>query len=134
MANLDTNAVLRWLIDDIPQQTRAVEHLLSECGEVTVHDAALIECVYALQTVYKASRPAIATALSTLLGHGAFRIDTALWRDIIADYLAHPKLSVVDIYLTHQARRAGDTPLYTFDQKLANQLDDAELVSPTSGH
>ena len=57
-----------------------------------------------------------------LVGEGAARFG------LVDEYLAHPKLSVTDIYLTALAHSTGATPLYTFDKKLAAQLNGAELA------
>lgn len=58
-------------------------------------------------------------------------LDRALWRAVLNDYLAHPKVSVTDAFLAAQARSEKALPLYTFDRKLASQLAGAELPALT---
>ncbi|MDR2922738.1 MAG: hypothetical protein LBU85_05290 [Treponema sp.] len=43
MPSLDTNCLLRWLLDDIPEQTALVTALVDSGENFTVADAALIE-------------------------------------------------------------------------------------------
>ena len=45
------------------------------------------------------------------------------------DYRTRPKLSIADTYLASLASLSGNAPLYTFDRKLANQAESAELLS-----
>ncbi len=43
-------------------------------------------------------------------------------------FVKHPKLSFFDCYLATYASNAGTLPLFTFDEKLANQHLAAALV------
>jgi len=128
MASLDTSCLLRWLIDDIPDQAQAVQALMDTQGPVTVTDAAMIESVFSLETSFGLTRREIVLAMSAVLGESAFDLDGSLWFEMFGDYLNHPKLSIMDIYLTHRAQLDSAAPLYTFDRKLANQLENATLL------
>ena len=46
MPSLDTNCLLRWLLDDIPEQSAAITNLIDSGEGFTVADAALIETVF----------------------------------------------------------------------------------------
>jgi len=85
--------------------------------------------VYAMETAYSMSRREIVFAMSRVLGESSFDMDGSLWFEVFGDYLSRPKLSVVDIYLAHRAQLDAKGPLYTFDQKLANQMEDAALLA-----
>lgn len=74
------------------------------------------------------SRESVAQAIGTITSTAAFELDRGLWRNVSADYVAHPKFSVADVYLAHRAVKRGATPLYTFDRKLASQLAETELL------
>lgn len=41
MASLDTNCLLRWILNDIPEQTELVADLFNSGESVTVADAAI---------------------------------------------------------------------------------------------
>jgi len=129
MASLDTSCLLRWLIGDTPEQTHAVQVLMDTQDPVTVTDAVMLESVFVLEKVYGLPRREVVMAMSTVLGESAFSLDGSLWFEVFGDYLSHPKLSIMDVYLTQRAQTDSTAPLYTFDQKLANQLDDAELLT-----
>ncbi|MFT4052343.1 MAG: hypothetical protein QM677_08855 [Microbacterium sp.] len=44
--SLDANCLLRWLLDDVPEQTARVDALRAADPRVTVPDVALIEVVF----------------------------------------------------------------------------------------
>ena len=69
------------------------------------------------------------TAFATLAAQSTIAFDRRLWGAVIERYLAHPKLSVADIYLALTADGNGAGPLLTFDKKLASQIDEAVLVN-----
>ncbi|MDR1187422.1 MAG: PIN domain-containing protein [Bifidobacteriaceae bacterium] len=129
MPSVDTNCVLRWLLQDIAEQTAAVERLLAEKAPLTIDDGALLETVFALEHHYRFSRSTVAAALRQVLSEGRFVLDRAAWSALLPDYERRPKLSIMDVYLAHRARKSGRTPLYTFDKKMAAQLPEAELVA-----
>lgn len=62
---LDANAVLRYLLEDIQEQSDVVAETIEAGAEVTVE--ALAECVYVLSGVYHVSRSDIAESLGILL-------------------------------------------------------------------
>lgn len=128
MPNLDTNALLRWLLGDVPRQTALVEKLLTSGESFVVDDAALIETIFVLEKVMKISRPTVVTAIRTLLSTASLDIDRSRWDTLAGDYLAHPKMSIADLYLAAKARESGETPLYSFDKKLAAQVSDVTLI------
>ncbi len=128
MPSVDTNVLLRWLLADVPDQAERVDALLASGAQLTVDDAALIEVVFVLERVMRLRRASIADAVSTVISTAAFDLDRDRWRAVVGTYVAHPKLSVADVYLAHRAAERGAVPLYTFDKKLATQIDDVELI------
>lgn len=62
---LDANAVLRYLLEDIQEQSDCVAETIEAGAEVTVE--VLAECVYVLSGVYHVSRSDIAESLGILL-------------------------------------------------------------------
>lgn len=62
---LDANAVLRYLLEDIREQSDCVAETIEAGAEVTVE--VLAECVYVLSGVYYVSRSDIAESLGILL-------------------------------------------------------------------
>lgn len=129
MPSLDTNAVLRWLLGDVPEQSALVERLLDSGTSHDVDDLALVEVVYVLERRMKLSRPLIADAIGIVLASAAIQLDRTLWREAMGLYVGHPKLSITDICLVVRATRRRALPLRTFDAKLARQLDGAERIT-----
>ncbi len=128
MPSLDTNVLLRWLLDDAPTQSALADRLIDSPATFRIDDAVLIETVHVLQNVIHADREKVRNALRLVIAKKNFELDRGLWNDVASVYHSHPKLSVVDVYLTLRAQRAAAGPLLTFDRKLAAQLDGAELL------
>ena len=130
MPSLDTNCLLRWLLDDIPEQAALVTDLINSGERFAVADAALIETVFVLEKLKKISRETIEKAIVAVIGNNAILCNRELFMEILPIYTSHPKLSFADCYLEVLARKTGATPLLTFDKKLASQLSGAKILSP----
>jgi len=109
---LDANAVLRYLLEDQPDQANEVEQAISQGAEVTLE--VLAECVYVLSGVYGVSRSGIAESLCILLDEvGCQRFNTAvsaigLYRGSTMDF--------VDCILAAEHEKGRE--VLTFDKKL----------------
>ncbi|HRN29881.1 MAG TPA: PIN domain-containing protein [Terrimesophilobacter sp.] len=128
MPTLDTNVVLRWLLDDIAEQTAAADALIASGAECVVPDVVVIETVYVLEKVMSLTRETVIAAIETIFVVSNARLDRTLWRQALDDYAAYPKLSISDTYLGALARDTRQLPLFTFDQKLASQVEGAALL------
>ena len=129
MPSLDTNCLLRWLLDDIPEQTTLINSLVNSEESLAVADAALIETIFVLEKIKKISRETIEKAILAIIGKDIFLCNRELFIEVLPVYTQHPKLSFVDCYLETLARRTETMPLLTFDKKLASQLSGAQLLS-----
>ena len=56
MASLDTNCILRWLLDDVPEHTALITALINSDKIFSVADAVLIETTFVLEKLKKISR------------------------------------------------------------------------------
>ena len=128
MPSLDTNCLLRWLLDDIPEQSALVTTLVNSGESFAVADVALIETVFVLEKLKKISRETIEKAIMAIIENDSILCNGELFIEILPMYAKHPKLSFVDCYLEALARKTESSPLLTFDQKLANQLSGAKLI------
>jgi predicted nucleic acid-binding protein len=120
------------MLGDVPEHQARMEALITSGETLVVDDATVIETVFALEKGARLSRPTIRDFFSWAWSH-SISIDRVLWEEVLGQWCAHPKLSVVDVYLAATARRTNTAPLYTFDAKLANQMAAARLVPPTGG-
>ncbi|MCZ0942909.1 MAG: type II toxin-antitoxin system VapC family toxin [Gammaproteobacteria bacterium] len=130
MIALDTNVLVRVLVEDDEDQARFARALLGEltpehlgfiCREVVV------ELVWVLERTYGLSRDQIATALEGLVATEGLQVESA-------DDVAHAALryrqggiGFSDLMIAAAARRSGATRLYTFDRKVA-RLEDCTLL------
>jgi predicted nucleic-acid-binding protein len=127
--SLDTNALLRYVLDDIPTQTAYVESLIHKSEKLEVADIAVFEMVYVLERVYKMSRGKVEENVLVIIRHPKINCNRKLFELTLPIYRTHQKLSIVDCALTQYATLNKSTPLYTFDKELAKKCPDtAKLI------
>lgn len=91
MIGLDTNILVRLWVQDDPRQAEAARAFVSEHGRVPgslrVSDAAVLEAVWTLKSVYGYSRTQISTALQSLIDEPAYALaDTECMLVALAGY------------------------------------------------
>jgi len=121
MPSLDTNCLLRWFLNDVPQQCQAVEALMASPESVYVDDVVIIEAVFAMEKVMKLDRLMVRDFIEAAMATSIV-MDRSLWSQVMYLWTNHPKLSVVDVYLAVKTSMNGRGPMYTFDSKMVNQL------------
>lgn len=126
--SLDTNVLIRLCVGDVPVQSRAAMKLIESDEELCLADAVLIETIFVLSINYQLPRGQVVDTLQKLLSHPNLICNRELFGTVLAHFLKHPGLSVVDCYLAEVAYLNGAAPLLTFDKKLAAQLQHAELL------
>lgn len=130
MIALDTNVLVRFLVNDDPVQAEAARALLSElterepgliCREVTV------ELVWVLERAYGFSRDRIATVLESLAATAELEIEAV--DDVVraASRYRQGGAGFSDLMIAAAARRRGARTLYTFDRQAA-RLEGAALL------
>jgi predicted nucleic-acid-binding protein len=129
MPSIDTNCLLRWILNDIPEQTVLVAELFRSHKNIILADVAIIETVFVLEKVKKISRATIEKAVLAVIENDVISCNEKLFREILPVYTSHSKLSFVDCYLEVLARSTNTIPLFTFDKKLATQLAGAQLLT-----
>ncbi len=135
MIALDTNVLVRYLVEDDAAQTEAARGLMAGltaerpgfiCREVTV------ELVWVLERTYRLSRERIAEVLDELIASVELEIESA---DDVARAAFHYRsggAGFSDLMIAAAANRSGAHPLYTFDRRAA-QIEGVELVGEYSG-
>ncbi|MBZ0249280.1 MAG: PIN domain-containing protein [Burkholderiales bacterium] len=118
MRAVDTNVLVRLITRDDPRQVAAAEAFVE--GGAWVSILALAEATWVLASAYELDAEKVATAIEMLLEHRHLVLQDA---DVAAAALgrlrANPALGYSDCLLVELARKAGHTPLGTFDRGLA---------------
>lgn len=131
--SLDTNVVLRLLLNDIPEQHVAVKKLMEQAtNQFAIADTVIIELVFSLDRHYGFSRLQIADAVDGLMKLKEINCNRALFEKALAIFIHHAGLSFEDCCLTVYAQLNDAEPLWTFDKKLANQASNVKLIATLS--
>jgi predicted nucleic-acid-binding protein len=127
--SLDTNIVVRLFVDTDRKQTEAAQRCLEDNDHVAIADIALIEATYVLTQYYGKNRQASSECIEALLANAKVNCNRPLFHRALKLYQEHPALSIEDCCLVSYAKLNGDTPLMTFDKKLAKQTHYSELLA-----
>ena len=116
---VDTNLIVRYLVQDNEKHARAAAKLFDACDRgdvvVVVLPVVLAECVFVLESFYRHPRTAIASALGGLISSPGVEIgEVALHLDALNRY-KEAKAHFVDCLIAATAA-AKNVPVATFDQ------------------
>jgi predicted nucleic-acid-binding protein len=116
MNSLDTNVVLRYLLNDVPEQSIKSKKIITGSTSY-ITDVVAAEIVFVLERVIGMKRSDIVRLVKSFLSlpnmiYNDFFLDQAL--DL---YGASKNLSIVDCYAATEAKVYGNT-LFTFDKEL----------------
>ena len=122
MIAVDTNVLLRLYSDDEPIQKRAALALLTGvgAGNVRVSVVVLAEIAWALRSVYRLPKPAIADVFLDLLSREELHIEcrAAVYAAIV--WFQFAKADFADCLIASLNKEAGASPTYTFDLNAAS--------------
>jgi predicted nucleic-acid-binding protein len=123
---VDTNLIVRYLVQDHEQHARAAGKLFDACdrGEVivVVLPVVLAECVFVLESFYGHPRADIASALNRLISSPGVEIsEVTVHLDAFERYRA-TRAHFVDCLIAATAV-AKDVPVSTFDQDFRKFAD-----------
>jgi predicted nucleic-acid-binding protein len=126
MRAVDTNVLVRLVTRDDAEQVAVAEAFIAPGAWVS--HLVLAEAMWVLASVYDLGPSAIVTAVEMLLNHRDLSLQDA---DVVAAALTHfrkrPKLGFSDCLVLAVARKAGHTPLGTFDRELS-KLDSTQRL------
>lgn len=123
---VDTNLIVRYLVQDHEKHARAAGQLFDACDqgdlEIVVLPVVLAECVFVLESFYRHPRADIASALGRLISSPGVEIsEVTVHLDALNRYKAS-KSHFVDCLLAATAV-AKDVPVATFDQDFRKFVD-----------
>jgi predicted nucleic-acid-binding protein len=116
---VDTNLIVRYLVQDNERQAKAAERLFEACdrGDVAmvVLPVVLAECVFVLESFYQHARGEIASVLARLISSPGIEISgEAIHLDALERY-RKTKIHFVDCLIAATAA-AEKIPVASFDQ------------------
>ena len=103
MVSLDTNVVLRFLLDDIPEQTKIATDII-ESNRVYVTDVVVVESIYVMEKVMRLTRQDITMLVTNFLGFSNVVHNPYFLEDVIQFYEHNSMLSIVDCYAAAEAK------------------------------
>jgi len=121
---LDTNVLVRFLVDDDPEQGRAARALfdrLTEGDPGFLSREVMIETVWVLERAYRFDRAQIAGALSGMLDAAELVIEAGEDIALALERYRKGGAGMADHMIRIAADRAGCATVYTFDRKAAAQ-------------
>ncbi len=132
MIGLDTNVVIRFLMQDDETQSRLANKVfarLTRARQGFVSAVVLAEISWVLSRAYKASRDEIADTIRNLLEALEISIEhsDAAWRALAA-YEASSSVDFADALIAETAKAAGAEQTYTFDRIAARDAGMALLT------
>ena len=129
MPSIDTNILLRIILRDNTKQLARARDLLGRHATFAVADIAIIELEYILTGYYKYSRQEFSDIVTKLLiSNQHITMNRQLFERALKLYMKYPTESFDDCCLAVYARLNNQTPLYTFDKKMARDLPYVEEV------
>lgn len=127
--SLDTNILLRMMLQDIPEQFELAIKLMERKDVIyLVSDAMLSEAVFVL-TRMKVDRETIVAILTQFVARPNVKASELMDIELFWMYLHYPKLSFTDCYLALEAALNKAEPLWTFDKALAKESGTAKLLA-----
>jgi len=126
MRAVDTNVLVRLMTRDDVKQVAVAEAFVAH-GAWVPH-LAIAEATWVLGSVYDRGPSAIAGAVEMLLSHEHLTVqDAEVVAAAIAQLRQEPKVRFSDCLMVEVARKAGHTPLGTFDRDLG-RLEGAQRL------
>jgi predicted nucleic-acid-binding protein len=133
MASIDTNVLVRYIVQEEDSQFAIVMQLLDECAPegrpLFVPITVALELEWVLRSNFQVGKPDLISTLSQLLSatelsfqsEAALEVALARYRDSSADF--------ADCVHGALAAQAGEEPLWTFDKRAA-RVDGVKLLTP----
>jgi predicted nucleic-acid-binding protein len=122
---LDTNALVRMLVEDDPDQAKTIKAIVAQVetdfGHILVLSEVLIETVWVLEAVYGCTREEISRFLEALFDTTTFTvIDPEVIRTAASQYKRGGDFA--DVVIVSQAKRYQAEKIVSFDKKLQKRF------------
>ena len=126
MRALDTNVLVRLLVGDDQKQFKIAEEFVAKGAWVS--HLVLAETTWVLRAIYDRTPMQIIALIDVLLAHEQLIVqDADTVTMALEDLRLRPALGFSDCLVVAIARKAGHTPLGSFDKQLAKLKDTVRL-------
>lgn len=123
---IDTNLIVRFLVQDHEKHARAAGKLFDACDRgdvvIVVLSTVLAECVFVLESFYEQPRGEIASALGRLISSPGVEIQGVAIHQDALDRYRKTKMHFVDCLIASTAA-AENLPVASFDQDFRKFTD-----------
>lgn len=131
MAALDTNVLVRYLIqDDVRQGFKAkelVKSVLTRGESLFIPITVLLELEWVLRSNFEFPKDQIILAIASLLAARELVFESEASAEVALELFRQNKADFADCIHIALAHAAGESPLWTFD-KTASKVDGASLI------
>lgn len=127
MLAIDTNMLVRLIANDDSAQAQIAQERTANGAWVS--HLVLAECIWVLSAKYRLSKTNLANAIETLLTHPNVAIEDAhVVQAALRNFRQHRNVEFSDCLILAIARKAGHTPMATFDRDFG-KVDGAERLA-----
>lgn len=117
MKTIDTNVILRYLLNDVPEQSEIAAQVIMQGAKS--YPEIIAEVIYVLVKLYSVPREKIAELLMPFIDEIEFDIPAII--KFAVNMYSQTKFDFVDCLLVARKIVLGDT-IFSFDKKLMNKL------------
>lgn len=124
MIALDTNVIVRFLVQDDPQQSAEADAIIARLTPDTpgfLSREVMVELVWVLERAYRLPRSDIAASVDGLLSSHELVVEAADRVGLAVERYRHGGAGFSDHMIALSARDSGCTVIYSFDRKAVSQ-------------
>lgn len=125
---IDTNLIIRFLVNDEPEKVTRVEHLLKDSKNKNVLlDTVIAEIIWVLTSYYSLDKIEIIEKIKALIHVDSVECNAFLLNRALSIWEEN-NISYIDSYLSAVAE-LGNMPIYSYDRKLA-AISSIKVIEP----
>jgi uncharacterized protein len=131
---MDTNLLIRYLVNDDSRKAHIVDTLLKKAGKGEIHilmpSIVIAELVWVLESFYKMEADEIADLVDSILNTPGLSVsDDSIVRSALKRYRTKG-VDLVDAWIATFAQDKGADEIHTFDKKHFKGIDGITVVQP----
>lgn len=129
---IDTNLLIRYLVNDDARKAQVVDALLKKAGEGELHilmpAVVVAELVWVLESFYRMEAGEIADLVDSILNTPGLTVpDDVIVRSALKRYRTE-RVDLVDAWIAAFAREKGANEIHTFDKKHFKGIEGVTVV------